>query len=138
MTGQGDGTWLIDEGGEPVAPAWLWLDSRAARSPRALSPTPAIATHYQRTGTGVNACQQSVQLAWLQRHRPEVIASAASAHHCKDWLYFKLTGDRATDPSEGNFTFGNYVTREYAPGILYDLGAGDCERLLPPHRRRHA
>ena len=30
VTGQGDGTWLIDRDGEPVAPAWLWLDSRAA------------------------------------------------------------------------------------------------------------
>ena len=30
VTGQGDGTWLIDERGKPVAPAWLWLDARAA------------------------------------------------------------------------------------------------------------
>ena len=31
VTGQGDGTWLIDDEGRPVAPALLWLDSRAAR-----------------------------------------------------------------------------------------------------------
>ena len=30
VTGQGDGTWLIDLAGEPVARAWLWLESRAA------------------------------------------------------------------------------------------------------------
>ena len=30
VTGQGDGTWLMDASGEPVIPAWLWLDSRAA------------------------------------------------------------------------------------------------------------
>ena len=30
VTGQGDGTWLVDADGEPVAPALLWLDSRAA------------------------------------------------------------------------------------------------------------
>ena len=24
VTGQGDGTWLIDENGEPVCDAWLW------------------------------------------------------------------------------------------------------------------
>ena len=30
VTGQGDGMWLIDKAGEPVAPAWLWLDARAA------------------------------------------------------------------------------------------------------------
>ena len=30
VTGQGDGMWLIDKQGDPVAPAWLWLDARAA------------------------------------------------------------------------------------------------------------
>ncbi len=30
VTGQGDGMWLIDKSGAPVAPAWLWLDARAA------------------------------------------------------------------------------------------------------------
>ena len=30
VTGQGDGMWLIDQAGEPVAPAWLWLDARSA------------------------------------------------------------------------------------------------------------
>ena len=30
LTGQGDGTWLVDEDGEPVGPALLWLDARAA------------------------------------------------------------------------------------------------------------
>ena len=131
VTGQGDGTWLIDAEGKPVAPGWLWLDSRAARIAEEFVAGPAYARHYRRTGTGVNACQQSVQLAWLRHHRPEVIAKAASAHHCKDWLYFKLTGTRATDISEGNFTFGSYATREYEPAILAELGAADCERLLP-------
>ena len=26
ITGQGDGTWLVGREGEPVAPAWLWLE----------------------------------------------------------------------------------------------------------------
>ncbi|TJW34919.1 MAG: carbohydrate kinase, partial [Mesorhizobium sp.] len=29
ITGQGDGTWLIDRDGLPVTRAWLWLDARA-------------------------------------------------------------------------------------------------------------
>jgi erythritol kinase len=131
VTGQGDGTWLIDAEGEPVAPGWLWLDCRAADITEEYVARPAYRAHYLRTGTGVNACQQSVQLAWLRRHRPELIARAASSHHCKDWLYFKLTGERVTDVSEGNFTFGSYASRTYAPTILDDLEASDCRRLLP-------
>ena len=131
VTGQGDGMWLIDKEGEPVAPGWLWLDSRAASIAEDFNRSPAYAAHYERTGTGVNACQQNVQLAWLKRHTPELLIKAHSAHHCKDWLYFKLTGERVCDPSEANFTFGNYRTRQYAPEILDALGVPEAKRLLP-------
>ena len=30
VTAQGDGMWLIDKSGEPVGPATIWLDNRAA------------------------------------------------------------------------------------------------------------
>lgn len=131
VTGQGDGMWLIDKDGEPAAPAWLWLDSRAAAIAEDFTRSPAYPAHYERTGSGVNACQQNVQLAWLKRHAPEVLAKAASAHHCKDWLYFKLTGERVCDPSEANFTFGNFRTRQYEPEILDALDCSDAKRLLP-------
>lgn len=131
VTGQGDGTWLIDKDGNPVAPAWLWLDSRSAEIAEAFTKDPTYPKHYETTGTGVSACQQSMQLAWMKRHRPEVLARAATAFHCKDWLYFKLTGHRVTDPSEGNFTFGDYRSRNYQPAVLDALCAGDCKRLLP-------
>ena len=88
--------------------------------------------HYAKTGSGLNACMASGQLAWMKRHQPERIARATTAFHCKDWLYFKLTGERATDPAEANFTFGNYRTRRYEPSILAAMGIADCERLLPP------
>jgi erythritol kinase len=132
VTGQGDGTWLVDKAGEPVAPAFLWLDARAASIAEDFTRHQDYAAHYRRTGTGVNACQMSTHLAWLTRHQPDVIAKATSALHCKDWLYFKLTGERVTDPSEANFTFGRYRTRFYSPEILDALGASDARRLLPP------
>ena len=131
VTGQGDGMWLADKAGDPVAPAWLWLDARAAAIAEDFTQHADYPAHYARTGTGVNACQMSMQLVWMTRHRPEVLARAATSFHCKDWLYFKLTGDRRTDPSEANFTFGQYETRTYAPHILDALGAAGSKRLLP-------
>jgi erythritol kinase (D-erythritol 1-phosphate-forming) len=132
VTGQGDGTWLVDKNGDPVSPAWLWLDSRAAGIAEEFMASPAYPDHYNRTGSGINACQQSTHLVWMKRNTPELLARAASAHHCKDWLYFKLTDQRVTDPSEANFTFGNYQTRRYAPEVLDALGAPELKRLLPP------
>jgi hypothetical protein len=37
---QGDGTWLIDDEGRPVAPVLLWLDSRAARLAEEIQASP--------------------------------------------------------------------------------------------------
>jgi erythritol kinase len=131
VTGQGDGMWLIDKAGEPVAPAWLWLDARAANITEDFVGSPHYPAHYQRTGTGVNACQMSMQIVWMTRHRPDLLARATTGFHCKDWLYFKLTGERRTDPSEANFTFGQYATRSYQPDVLDVLGASDAKSLLP-------
>jgi erythritol kinase (D-erythritol 1-phosphate-forming) len=132
VTGQGDGMWLIDKTGEPVAPAWLWLDARAADIVEEFTTSKHYAAHYERTGTGVNVCQMSVQLAWMQRHRPEVLARATHAFHCQDWIYFNLTGDRVTDPSEANFTFGNYESRAYNLDILEHLAAPKAKSLVTP------
>src|ERR1700690_1795931 len=57
VTGQGDGTWLIDEDGQPVGPALLWLDSRAARLVEEIRAGPHNEALYRRTGSGLNACQ---------------------------------------------------------------------------------
>jgi len=131
VTGQGDGTWLIDAEGEPVAPAWLWLDARSApiiEQWRASDIGPALQAI---TGTAINPAIQSGQIAWLKHHQPEVLRRAASALHCKDWLYFKATGERATDPSEGVFTYGNYRTRAYDDTVLDLLDLQDVAHLRP-------
>ncbi len=131
VTGQGDGTWLVDAAGEPVAPAWLWLDSRAAGLVEALVADGTAQALYGLTGCGLNACSQAMHLLWLARHQPALLDRAATALHCKDWLYLKLTGERATDPSEGLFTFGDLRARRYAPEILDRLGLATQRRLLP-------
>ncbi len=131
ITGQGDGTWLIDREGEPVAPGWLWLDGRSApiiEAWRASDIGPALQNI---TGTAINPAIQSGQITWLKQHQPEVIGKAATAFHCKDWLYFKATGERATDLAEGVFTFGNYRTRAYDDAVLELLDLQDIAHLRP-------
>ena len=101
VTGQGDGTWLIDERDNPVAPAILWLDARAGQLVEELRKTEAARSAFAFTGTGLAACQQPAQLLWLDRNRPEVLKRAATAFHCKDWLYLKLTGCTRHGPRGG-------------------------------------
>ncbi len=132
VTAQGDGMWLIDKAGEPVGPATIWLDNRCAPFVDDYVASNDYAAHYKRTGTGLTIVQMSGKLAWMQRNKPELLAKATHAFHCKDWLYFKLTGNRMTDPSEANCTFGNYKTNHYQADILDHMGAGNCKHLLTP------
>jgi erythritol kinase (D-erythritol 1-phosphate-forming) len=132
VTAQGDGLWMIDKDGEPVGPATIWLDNRAGSIIESYVQSAHYPAHYERTGTGLTVVQMSGKLAWMQKHHPGRTARATHAFHCKDWIYFKLTGDRVTDPSEANFTFGNYRTKNYQPDILDHLGVGALKRLLTP------
>lgn len=131
VTGQGDGTWLIDSHGQPVADAWLWLDARAADTVESLAGGSLENERFHLTGTGLNTCQQGSQLAHMGRHYPELIDRAATAFHCKDWLYFNLTGIKATDPSEASFTFGDFRTRSYSDTVIGALGLSERRYLLP-------
>lgn len=131
VTGQGDGTWLVGKDNQPVGDGWLWLDSRAGQLAEELSNAETDMARFLSTGTGLNACQQGVQLAYMKRHMPEQIAQAETALHCKDWLYLNLTGIRATDPSEGCFTFGNFLSRQYNGDVIDALGLTDQRTLLP-------
>ncbi len=132
VTGQGDGTWLIDGKGDPVMPALLWLDARAGRLVEAARARPDDRRRFELTGTGLNACQQGAQLQWLRDNAAEALGRARTAFHCKDWLYFKLTGVRATDPSEGTFTFGDYRRKAYSDEAIGILGLTRQKSLLPP------
>jgi erythritol kinase len=132
VTAQGDGTWLVGKDDEPVGDAWIWLDARAAPTVERLQNTTADRARFRATGTGLNTCQQGSQLAHMVVHAPDRVQQAEVALHCKDWLYLKLTGVRATDPSEASFTFGNFRTRAYDDDVIEALGLTAQRHLLPP------
>ncbi|HEY4805122.1 MAG TPA: FGGY-family carbohydrate kinase, partial [Paraburkholderia sp.] len=131
VTGQGDGTWLVGAGDRPASAAWLWLDARAASTARRLQQGPASRARFEATGTGLAACSQGAQIAHMAMTTPEVLERTEVAMHCKDWLYLKLTGVRATDPSEASFTFGNFRTRRYDDTVIEALGLSAWRGLLP-------
>ena len=131
VTGQGDGTWMIDRAGMPVGKGWLWLDARAGETVERLRADSGDIARFDSTGSGLAACQQGPQLRWMNDHAPEMLNGVATTFHCKDWLYFKLTGKRATDPSEANFSFGNFRTRSYNDDVIRFLGLEKLKHVLP-------
>lgn len=131
VTAQGDGTWLIDRYGAPVGRAWLWLDGRSGPVVEELERAGTGTAVFRRTGTVLSPSLQSAQLLAMKRLEPDRLAVAAHALHCKDWLYFRLTGEIATDPCEGVNTFGDTGARRYDDALIERLGLAGQRRLLP-------
>jgi erythritol kinase (D-erythritol 1-phosphate-forming) len=131
ITGASDGTWLIDEDGDPVGPAWLPQDTRA---------TPVVARWRQSgvalhvreiSGRPLEPSARSAQLAWLSRHEPEVLDRAVTAFAAKDGVHFFCTGERATDAAAAAAAFGDWRTGSYDSRILDLLDLEPVARLLP-------
>jgi len=66
VTGQGDGTWLIDKNRQPVGGGLLWLDARAGELVDTWRSSEQEKRRFEITGTGYAACQQAAQLVWMK------------------------------------------------------------------------
>lgn len=133
VTGQGDGTWLIDRDGNPVGSALTWLDGRCSDVLMRLRQNTEISAFvFKRTRSAFVNSLQSVQLIWLNELVPDRLDRAATAFHCKDWLYFNLTGERVTDITEACINFGDISTRSYDEDIFDFLDLAGRRDLIPP------
>ena len=105
VTGQGDGTWLVDGNGRPVRPAILWSDGRTAAFVQDAYRSGLSAEIFQITGTALNTCNQGFHLRWLQENEPAALARTAAVLRAKDWIFLKLTGVVSTDETDASHTF---------------------------------
>ncbi|MFH5776586.1 FGGY-family carbohydrate kinase [Paracoccus sp. NGMCC 1.201697] len=95
--GHGNGLYLIDAAGEALLGVQS-LDTRAA----------GMAAELTAQGDAFHAialqkpwpAQTPTLLAWVKRHRPEVFARAATLMMSKDFINFRLTGERTGDISD--------------------------------------
>ncbi|MFJ4044414.1 FGGY family carbohydrate kinase [Microbacterium sp. NPDC089987] len=131
VTGQGDGAWLVDADGRPVGPAALWLDGRAhnrvdewLRDGRAQAVQDA-------TGSPLFSGALPVLVDELLAADPDLRDRTLTQLNCKDWLRFKLTGIRATDPSEASRTYLDTATGAYSAELFEALGHEHMRGILP-------
>lgn len=134
VTGQGDGTWLVDRAGAPVRPAILWSDGRTADLVKELWLSGVGHELFQITGTALNTCNQAVHLRWLQEHEPETRTRTAAVLRAKDWIFLCLTGVVSTDATDASHTYFSVHTQAYDDRIPTLLGVEawrDASPLAP-------
>lgn len=132
VTGQGDGVWLLDANGHPVRPAISWMDGRAG----------ALLSHWEADGIAEKVFRingnalfcgaQAPILRWLDAHEPESLARAATSGFCKDMVFQRLTGVRATDSSDASLPFADASGADYSDEVLAATGLSHRRTLLAP------
>ncbi|MET9510674.1 FGGY-family carbohydrate kinase [Streptomyces flavidovirens] len=132
LTGQGDGVWLVDAQGRPVRPAISWMDGRAHELLDEWMASGVFASVFRRTGSAMFPGCPGPVLGWLDRHEPKVLDGAATALYCKDMVFQRLTGVRATDVSDASMPFLDPRTRTYDDESLALLGLTHRRGLLAP------
>jgi xylulokinase len=130
LTGQLNGFVLLDETDTPLGDAPIWLDTRATAETAEIEAAHAALLR-DRGVTRLSPIAVLPKLVWLARHQPERLAAARSLLLVKDYITWKLTAEKTTDPSDAAST----AMYDFSTGgwNLPLLAALDIDpTLLPP------
>lgn len=132
LSGQLNGIVLLDAQDQPLGDAIIWLDTRSVAEADELRERFGELLR-KRAATEINPITPFTKFAWLAKHEPERLARAHSALLVKDYILWRLTGVRLTDPSDASATgMMDVATLEWIAELR--AGAGFDMKLLPPIR----
>lgn len=117
---------FLDAAGRSLRPAMTWKDTRAEAVARKLAEE-LPAAHPERAQ--VNAFHPLARLAWLRQEEPAAFDGLAGILEPKDYLNFRLTGQRASDPVSLARLIAS-AKRVDGVDLLSAIGASPA--LLPP------
>lgn len=132
ITGQGDGCWLTDADHRAVRPALSWMDGRAAGVLGEWTARGVTEEVFRRNGCAMFPGAPAALLGWLDRFEPAALDRAVTAGYCKDVVFARLTGVRATDPSDSSMPFGDGTGAGYSAAVLAATGLAHRRDLLAP------
>jgi sugar (pentulose or hexulose) kinase len=131
VTGQGDGSWLIDENGKPKGNAILWTDGRTGKIIDQWYEDGTISKQFKTSGLGPYAGTASAVLRWRKDNQPENLEGATQLW-AKDWIAYNLTDDISTDGSDASLAGIDVRTRQWDDSVLETFGIKDIKHVLPP------
>jgi len=132
ITSTGDGTWIIDQAGDPVRGGILWCDGRARKVVERLHAQGIAQRAFDICGTSVFTGSQASQLLWLRENEPESLERAHVIFHAKDWLFYKLTGIISSDETDESLTMLSMATRQYDLDLFRIFGIEELYPKFPP------
>jgi len=96
---------LLDDAGEPVRPAVMWIDTRAGKEAEEFRHrfTPEECLEHLGRPT-IDAIASGPKLRWLSKHEGETLSRSRTLLLLPDYVLYRLTGERVTDPVTASST----------------------------------
>lgn len=121
---------MIDADGKPVKKASLWSDGRAAETIAKMTPE-ELDKFYSICGSAPTTSNTMLQLKWYHDNQPEIFDNVATIFHCKDWVRFKLTGERHTEWTDLSVSQVDVTKGELATEVYKMFGVDKYMDLFP-------
>jgi xylulokinase len=133
LTGQMHGLVLLDEAGDVLRPAILWNDQRTQRQCDAIRAAIGRDRLIEVTGNDALTGFTAPKILWVRDEEPEIYGRIRTILLPKDYVRYRLTGDRAMDVADGSGTIlFDLAARTWSPEVVGALGV-DPSWLPPVH-----
>ena len=128
LSGQMHGTVLLDADGAALGPAVIWPDQRSAPQVAEITETLGLDALTAITGGPAATGFQAATLLWVRQERPEVWRQINKALLPKDYVRWRMTGESATDASDGSGSLLLDVRRRaWSPEMLAVLDMDEAQ-----------
>jgi len=104
LSGQMHGLVVLDERGEVLRQAILWNDQRTAAECAEIEQRVGLDRLIELTGNRALTGFTAPKLLWLRKHEPETYARIRHILLPKDYVRFRLTGERLVDAADASGT----------------------------------
>ena len=119
FSGQMHGAVLLDAAGEVIRPAIIWCDQRTEKQSQELEKIFGLSRIIQLTCNPPLTNFTLTKLLWVREHEPQNWARVSHVMLPKDYVRYRLTGDRAIDMADASGTLMLDVTnRRWSGEIL--------------------
>lgn len=124
ISAQGETLFMLDDHGEPLRNAIVWMDTRANEEAEWIEARLGRETIHHTTGqVGMSALWPASKILWVKKNEPEVFGKTAKFMLIEDYFIYLLTGRIVSEDSLLCSTMlWDINTRDYWPAMLELLG----------------
>ena len=118
----------VDEKLNPLRPAIVWNDRRAAKQAADFASRFGKSYIYEKSGWHLSGSLNAMEIAWLRENEPDTYKKAAMFLSVPDFVSAKLTGRAALDISDAGINeLTDIRSGKYDPAILDFCGISEAQ-----------